>query len=65
MESYIVRIYRREVGDAIAGVLEDALSQRTKTFHSLAELAELLRRPSRALKRPTPGRAPDSGGKPL
>jgi len=65
MESYIVRIYRREVGDAIAGVLEDALSRRTKTFHSLAELAELLRRPSRALRHRSPGCAPGSGGKPL
>ena len=40
MASCIVRIHRREVGDAIAGVREEALSRRTRAFHSLAEPAE-------------------------
>ena len=65
MESYIVRIYRREVGDAIAGVVEEALSRRTKPFHSLAELTELLRRPPRALRRSSVSSERDSGGRPL
>lgn len=63
MESYIVRIYRREMGDAIAGVVEEALSRRTKPFHSLGELAELLRRPPRALRRSASRAAPDIDGK--
>jgi hypothetical protein len=44
LESYIVRIYRREV-DGIAGVVEETSSRRVKSFRSLAELLELLRRP--------------------
>ena len=45
MESYVVRIYRRESGDAIAGVMEDSVSQQTVVFHSLAELSQWLRNP--------------------
>lgn len=63
MESYIVRIYRRDAGDEVAGVVENALSRRTKTFRSLAELAELLRRPPRATRRRSSGSAPDCEGK--
>lgn len=45
MESYIVRIYRRDGADAVAGVMEDALSHRTVAFRSIAELSEWLRVP--------------------
>jgi hypothetical protein len=44
VESYIVRIYRRD-GDAIAGIMEDALSHQTIVFRSLGELSAWLRRP--------------------
>ena len=57
MESYIVRIYRREGDGAIVGVVEDALSRKRMTFRSVAELAEWLRRPPRALRRRASGRA--------
>lgn len=50
LESYIVRIYRRET-DGIAGVVEEARSRRTQAFRSLAELAELLRYPPRTPRR--------------
>ena len=47
MESYIVRIYRREGEDVIVGVVEEALSRRKMAFHSILELSEWLRRPRR------------------
>jgi hypothetical protein len=47
VESYIVRIYRRD-GDAIAGTMEDPLSHQTIVFHSLGELSDWLRRPPHA-----------------
>ena len=50
LESYIVRIYRREV-DGVAGVVEEASSRRVKGFSSLAELLELLRHPPKAPRR--------------
>jgi len=56
MESYIVRIYRRDPGDAVAGVVEDALSRRRIAFRTLAELAEWLRCP-RPLRRTGRGSA--------
>jgi len=59
MESYVVRIYRRDVDGAISGVVEDALSRRTKAFHSIAELSEWLRRPRRVLRGRTTGCADD------
>lgn len=49
-ESYIVRIYRREI-DAVAGIVEETRSRRTRPFRSLEELAELLRHPVRAPRR--------------
>ena len=45
MESYVVRIYRRDDGDAVTGVAEDAVSGRKKAFQSLAELSAWLRSP--------------------
>ena len=64
MESYIVRIYRREQGDAVAGVLEDALSRRTIAYRSITELSEWLRRPSRRGRRPQPPALPDVASTP-
>lgn len=58
MESYIVRIYRRESGDAITGVAEEAGSRRRIVFHTLAELAQWLRRPPGAMRRGVAGRLP-------
>lgn len=63
MESYIVRIYRRELGDAVAGVVEDALSQRTIAFQSIAELSEWLRHPPQASRRRRARQVPDHGDK--
>jgi len=51
MESYIVRIYRREAGDAVTAVLEDAMSCRTIAFRSFADLSEWLRHPPHAARR--------------
>lgn len=63
MESYVVRIYRRDANGVIAGVVEDALSRHKKSFHSIAELSEWLRLPPRALRRrPTSGRVIDPAG---
>ena len=62
MESYVVRIYRREGGDAVAGVMEDSLSQQTVVFHSLAELAQWLRNPPhRTQERSSPEASPPEG----
>jgi hypothetical protein len=63
MESYIVRIYRREEGDAITGVVEDALSRRGIAFQSIAELSEWLRKASPAPLRKRARPAPDRGNK--
>ena len=63
MESYIVRIYRREEGDAITGVVEDALSRRTVAFQSIAELSEWLRHASHAPLRKRARPTPDRGDK--
>jgi len=65
LESYIVRIYRREV-DGIAGVVEEPSSRRVKSFRSLAELLELLRHPPRAPRRRGAQRTPtkSKGDKP-
>ena len=62
MESYIVRIYRREPGDAVTGVAEDTLSRRTVAFRSIAELAEWLRNPSATARKRRARQAPDRGG---
>ena len=63
MESYVVRIYRRDVDDVIAGVVEDTLSRRKKSFQSMAELLEWLRCPPRAKLRPTSGGVVDPNAK--
>ena len=63
MESYIVRIYRREEGDAITGVVEDALSRRTIAFQSIAELSEWLRHASPASLRKRARPSPNRGDK--
>ena len=46
VRSCVVRIYREE-GDAMAGVVEDVVSGRSTHFHSMEELREALRAPSR------------------
>jgi hypothetical protein len=58
MESYIVRIYRRDGGDAIAGVMEDTLSHQTVVFRSIAELSKWLRTPPHAAQSPSPSKGP-------
>jgi hypothetical protein len=53
MESYVVRIYRRNVDGGVAGMVEDALSRRKKVFRSIDELSDWLRRRPRAARRST------------
>jgi len=43
IRSFVVRIYRRHARGAIDGVLEDVQTGRSKPFHSVAELWDLLR----------------------
>jgi len=64
MESYIVRIYRREPGDAVVGVAEDALSRRSITFKSIAELSDWLRHPPIASRRGRARQLHSSGDEP-
>jgi len=63
MESYVVRIYRRDDADsdAVAGMAEDALSGRKKAFQSLAELSTWLRHPPPTARRKTARTAPGQG----
>jgi hypothetical protein len=59
VESYIVRIYRREGDGAVAGVVENALSRKRGAFRSMDELIGWLRRPPRAFRRRASGGAGD------
>lgn len=61
MESYIIRIYRRERGDAVTGVVEEALSRRTVAFRSIAELSAWLLRPPGPARRKRARRPPVAG----
>jgi hypothetical protein len=52
IESYIVRIYRREPdGDEVTGVVEDAQGGTALPFRSIAELAGWLSAPTRRRRR--------------
>jgi hypothetical protein len=66
IDSYVIRIYRRDA-DALAGVVEDVQSSRTAPFQSLAELCEVLSGRKRFARRPARrARAPflPTGGQP-
>jgi hypothetical protein len=63
MENYVIRIYRREAGDAITGVVEDSTSRRVAAFSSISELTDVLRRVPNAAARRRAVPLPERGDK--
>jgi hypothetical protein len=61
METYVIRIYRREAGDAVTGVVENAALRRIAAFRSIAELSDALRRARKAGTRKRVVPASDAG----
>lgn len=59
MESFIVRIYRREAKQKLVGVVEKVGNAKRKTFHTIRELWTALAGPKqpRHMRRPRPVKA--------
>lgn len=56
MESYVVRVYRRnkDAKDSLVGMVEDIGAGKTRVFHTPEELMSIIRGEKRGLKNKEP-----------